>query len=479
MANKKTPPEKGEAKNMSADEELEMRERKAKEFERDLRIKNLERELRELRELRDPQQQAIADIVMTPRFVLTAVTLLNIALFLGGTIYTEIQVQSIQKRYQEAGAKIDAATEKFQEAEAKLKAVAISSAQTETALKEIERNAVTSVETVQKRWTDSAAELTKLRAAAIQEFDTLKKTSATTEEGIIALRQTTQDKLTQAVTTAEGELKNEVTDLKKAAGEALGTVTQTGAAAVEKMNNTGKTAEADLAKALAEGKGVLGKQMADLTTVSGQALESINSSRKAEEEALAKVVAVSKAKGDADLEGLKKAAEQAVETVGQTRAKAIESIAGHVKQTETAMTDSVKEARETMEKRIAESKTAINLKQAGVDEIGQKVEALSIDVKEKKLRLTAIQQGLDDQLHASEKLNREFTGNIKSIAKMDKVSVPLAYGIADPGLRLVIAAVLLISLAVLLRWLWRLKLWSYPVRFVLWLRRLIFRKAAA
>src|SRR5205814_2295624 len=52
------------------------------------------------------------ELYFSPRMILLAVTLLNVVLFIGGTVYTGVQVTSIQKRYEDAAIKIDEAKQK-------------------------------------------------------------------------------------------------------------------------------------------------------------------------------------------------------------------------------------------------------------------------------------------------------------------------------------------------------------------------------
>ena len=92
----------------------------------------------------------LQDLYISPKTILISITLLNIALFIGGTVYTGVQVDSIQKRFQEASQKIIDAKQKYDEAEAKSKQIQSIAEDTKVTLRDIQRQAGDLAADVQK-----------------------------------------------------------------------------------------------------------------------------------------------------------------------------------------------------------------------------------------------------------------------------------------------------------------------------------------
>jgi len=85
------------------------------------RISDVDARLNELahlhRSLLHDPKNVLEQLYLSPRTLLVFVTLLNVALFIGGTVYTGVQVDSIQKRYADASIKITEAKQKYDEAD--------------------------------------------------------------------------------------------------------------------------------------------------------------------------------------------------------------------------------------------------------------------------------------------------------------------------------------------------------------------------
>jgi chromosome segregation ATPase len=253
------------------------------------------------------------ELYVSPRTILISVTLLNIALFIGGTVYTGVQVESIQKRFQEASQKILDARQKYDEAEAKVKQVQSFAEETKVTLRDIQRQAGDLAADVQKKSKESGNEITNIKTQADQQLELLKKSSAS----IVA------------------------------------------------------------------------------------------------------------------------------------------SMSSYQRETEAALSKAATEVALKLEDKIKFNKDAINDKQASVDQLGLKIEGLSAKVSQKDLELSKIQKGLEEQLGIAIKLNDEFTSKIKSIARTDKVSIPVAYDITDVWLKACFGGTLLVSILLSVMSLWK------------------------
>ncbi|MGD0511087.1 MAG: hypothetical protein ABSA33_04565, partial [Candidatus Micrarchaeaceae archaeon] len=82
-------------------------------------------------------RRSFLDLYFSPRVILIAFTLLNVALFIGGTVYTGVQVRSIQERYEEAFQKISDAKLKYETADMKLKSIQEISDQAQRTIRDI------------------------------------------------------------------------------------------------------------------------------------------------------------------------------------------------------------------------------------------------------------------------------------------------------------------------------------------------------
>jgi len=249
-------------------------------------------------------KNALEQLYISPKMLLIAVTLLNVALFIGGTVYTGVQVDSIQKRYEDAAIKIGEAREKYDVADSKLKLIQGIVDQTKITLGDIQRQASASIADLQKQSKESAAEISGIKDKSEQELDRVKKTS-------------------------EATLAN--------------------------MSSYQKDTEAAVAKTAA-GVGV------------------------------------------------------------------------------------------KIEREIQSNKNAIETKQASIDALGLQIVGLSANVDQKALELAKVQKGLEEQLSTAIRLNREFANKITSIARADKITISLAYSITSTWLKILIGALILLSL---------------------------------
>src|SRR5260370_27491620 len=127
------------------------------------RMMEIDRRLDELSRLHQSilydQKNVLEQLYLSPRTLLVFVTLLNVALFIGGTVYTGVQVDSIQKRYADASIKITEAKQKYDEADSKLKSIQAISDDTESKLSNIRQQAATLITDLQKRSKESADDI--------------------------------------------------------------------------------------------------------------------------------------------------------------------------------------------------------------------------------------------------------------------------------------------------------------------------------
>jgi len=137
------------------------------------------------------------------RTLLVSVSLLNIALFIGGTVYTGVQVDSIQKRYAEASTKISEARQKYDEADAKLKSI-------QTILSDTEQQSNKVLADVRKNWKDNADEIAKIRKESGQQLEVLKTNSAATLASMNDYKRATEVTLEKAARDVAVKLEREI-----------------------------------------------------------------------------------------------------------------------------------------------------------------------------------------------------------------------------------------------------------------------------
>lgn len=238
------------------------------------------------RPIHEPRSD-LEQLYISPRSILVFVTMVNIALFIGGTVYTGVQVDSIQKRYAEASTKILEAQQKYDASESKLKAI-------QTILTDTQRQSAELLADVRNRSSENSSEISKIK-----------------EESELQLR----------------ELK-------------------------------------------------------------------------------------------------------------QRSASIITSMSAYQKDTEAALEKASNDVAEKIEQKIQFNKDAIQGKQAEIDELELQIKGLSANVSVKNLELEKIQRALDDHLAEANRLNVDFAEKIKSITRTDRLTIPLAYELTDPGLKL-------------------------------------------
>ena len=264
------------------------------------RICDLENEIEKLRYMWwdrpfHDRKSVLEQLYVSPRSMLVFVTILNTALFIGGTVYTGVQVDSIQQRYEEASAKILEAKQKYDEADSKLKAI-------QTILGDTQRQSAKMLADVKNRANLSADEITKIKDKSEQQLDSLKESSAATIKAMSSYQRDTE------------------AALEKAAG--------------------------DVAKKI--------------------------------------------------------------------------------------------------EQKIQFNTNSIEQKQAEIDGLGLQIKGLSAQVEGKKLELEKVQKGLNDQLDTANRLNSEFTTTIKSIARADKLTIPLAFELSSVWLKVLLGGLFLV-----------------------------------
>src|SRR5262252_6796175 len=135
---------------------------------------------------------------VSPKTILISITLLNIALFIGGTVYTGVQVDSIQKRFQEASQKIIDAKQKYDEAEAKSKQIQSIAEDTKVTLRDIQRQAGDLAADVQKKSKESGNEITNIKTQADQQLELLKKSGASIVASMTTYQRETEAALEKA-----------------------------------------------------------------------------------------------------------------------------------------------------------------------------------------------------------------------------------------------------------------------------------------
>jgi DNA repair exonuclease SbcCD ATPase subunit len=182
--------------------------------ETDNRVKALEEKLENLdrrwwdRPFHD-RKSVLEQLYVSPRSILVFVTMLNIVLFIGGTVYTGIQVASIQKRYEEASTKILEAKQKYDEADSKLKAI-------QAILGDTQRQSEQLLANVTKSASSSANEITTIKEKAEGQFELLKKNSVATIAAMNSYRRDTEAALSKAADEVAEKIEQKIRFNKKA-----------------------------------------------------------------------------------------------------------------------------------------------------------------------------------------------------------------------------------------------------------------------
>jgi len=152
----------------------------------------------------------LKELYTSPKTILMFVTLLNIGLFIGGTVYTGIQVKSIQERYQEAAQKINDAQQKYNEAETKLKQIQTIAEETKGTLRDVQRQAGELVADVQKKSKESGTEITQIRTQAEQQLELLKKSGASTIAAMTAYQRDAENAVAKSAQAVEGKIQEAI-----------------------------------------------------------------------------------------------------------------------------------------------------------------------------------------------------------------------------------------------------------------------------
>lgn len=151
-------------------------------------------------------------LYFSPRYILLAITTINVIIFIGGTVYTGLQVSSIQQRYDEASLKILDAKQKYDEADSKLRSIQV-------VLNEVERQSVEMLFNVKERVATSAGEIANIKEQSARVLDALREGSADTLSAINDYRKDTEHALEQAATQVARKLEGEIQYNKKAIEE--------------------------------------------------------------------------------------------------------------------------------------------------------------------------------------------------------------------------------------------------------------------
>lgn len=182
--------------------------------ETDNRIKALEEKLENLdrkwfdRPFHD-RKSVLEQLYVSPRSILAFVTILNIVLFIGGTVYTGIQVPSIQKRYEEASTKILEAKQKYGEADSKLKAI-------QTILGDTQRQSAELLASVTKRAATSADEIADIKDKSEGQFELLKKKTVAIVTAMSGYQRDTEASLAKAADEVAVKIEQKILSNKKA-----------------------------------------------------------------------------------------------------------------------------------------------------------------------------------------------------------------------------------------------------------------------
>lgn len=155
-------------------------------------------------------------LYISPRTLLLSVTLMNVALFIGGTVYTGVQVDSIQKRYEEASQKIADAKQKYEEADFKLKSIQSIFDQTRVTLTDIQQQADKQITDLQKKSKENGDEIASIRNHAEQELDLLKSRSASIAASMSSYQKDTEAALAKAANDVGLKLEKEIQFNKEA-----------------------------------------------------------------------------------------------------------------------------------------------------------------------------------------------------------------------------------------------------------------------
>ena len=160
-------------------------------------------------------------LYFSPRYILLAITAINVIIFVGGTVYTGLQVSSIQQRYDEASLKILDAKQKYDEADSKLRSVQV-------VLNDAQQQAIKMLSDVKERVATSAGEIASIKEQSKGVLDALRKSSADTLSEMNGYRKDTEYALQQAAAQVAQKLEGEIQYNKAAIEEKQASVDDLG-----------------------------------------------------------------------------------------------------------------------------------------------------------------------------------------------------------------------------------------------------------
>lgn len=144
---------------------------------------------------RHHSKKVLQQLYVSPRTLLFSITLLNVIFFVGGTVYTSLQVLSIQERYEEAFIKITEAKQKYNQAEQGLRSIKIIEIATKNRLLEIERLAENLILTLEEKSKEGFIKVREIQGKSQNELELLRKSRATITASMNSYKDNTEEEL--------------------------------------------------------------------------------------------------------------------------------------------------------------------------------------------------------------------------------------------------------------------------------------------
>ena len=147
---------------------------------------------------------------LTPWQLLVSLTLLNVILFLGGAIYTGVQVDSIQQRYQEATNIINDAESKYREAETSLELVRAEETRIKNRLATIAQTNEETLEDLERRSAESRDRISEMLGEADTQLDALKIRRTKISESMTLYLDETTEELKEIASEVTAKLEDDL-----------------------------------------------------------------------------------------------------------------------------------------------------------------------------------------------------------------------------------------------------------------------------
>jgi hypothetical protein len=152
----------------------------------------------------------LEQLSISPKTLLIFITLLNVALFIGGTVYTGVQVDSIQKRYEAAAIKISEAQQKYNEALLSFQTIESIANKTKIEIVNIEKQLNELIESSVKKSKELDNEIVNFRGRADQHLEMLNQRSAMIISTMDKYKEKTESALQIAANSVANKLESEI-----------------------------------------------------------------------------------------------------------------------------------------------------------------------------------------------------------------------------------------------------------------------------